>query len=84
MKFLTQVNALSDFRLHLTFADGACGVVRIDPWQRGPVFAPLKDPQVFAAAFIDEYGALAWPGDIDFDPDALYELLQPSGPIKVG
>jgi hypothetical protein len=35
------------------------------------VLAALQDPQFFERVFIDQ-GAVAWPGDIDLAPDAMY------------
>jgi len=35
------------------------------------VLAPLLDAQFFAQVFID-HGAVAWPGEIDLAPDAMY------------
>ena len=37
------------------------------PWSR------LKSGNVFQSAFI-ENGTVAWPGNIDIDPETLYEL----------
>jgi hypothetical protein len=36
--------------------------------------APLVDVQFFEKVFVD-CGAVAWPGDIDFAPDAMYEQV---------
>jgi Protein of unknown function (DUF2442) len=33
--------------------------------------APLRDVQFFERVFID-HGAVAWPGEIDLAPDAMY------------
>jgi hypothetical protein len=38
------------------------------------VLAPLRDEQFFAQVFID-YGAVAWPGEIDLGPDAMYAQI---------
>ena len=35
------------------------------------VLSPLTDPGFFEQVFID-HGAVAWPGDIDLAPDAMY------------
>jgi hypothetical protein len=37
--------------------------------------APLRDPEFFKRVFLD-HGAVAWPGDIDLAPDAMYEAIQ--------
>ena len=36
--------------------------------------APLRDEQFFSQVFID-YGAVAWPGEIDLAPDAMYAQI---------
>jgi len=41
----------------------------------GPVFEPLRDPAIFAQAFVDDFGAVAWPNGADLAPDALYRTL---------
>jgi hypothetical protein len=38
------------------------------------VLAPLGEPQFFNRVFID-HGAVAWPGDIDLAPDAMYHQI---------
>jgi hypothetical protein len=42
------------------------------------VFAALKDPETFARVFVD-HGAVAWPGDIDLAPDAMYSEIKQHG-----
>jgi hypothetical protein len=39
------------------------------------VFEPLRDPSRFAQAFVD-HGAVAWPGDLDLAPDAMYSQFK--------
>ena len=50
--------------------------------------APLADVAFFEQVFID-YGAVAWPGEIDLAPDAMYAEVasqgheeQQAGPVK--
>ena len=81
MERVTQVKALSDWRLEVRFSDGTAGVVSIKDRLFGPVFAPLKDPVLFAQASVDEYGAVCWPNGADLAPDALYQTI--SGQAQV-
>jgi hypothetical protein len=53
-------------------ADGVSGRVRISPDKLTGVLAPLRDQRFFERVFIDQ-GAVAWPGEIDLAPDAMYE-----------
>jgi len=67
------VQPLSGYRLHLEFSDGTAGIVDLSDDLWGPVFAPLRDPARFAEVYVDQqFGTVAWPGDVDLDPDVLY------------
>ena len=66
-----EVRAEGDYNLFVRFADGVSGRVRLAPEELTGVLAPLHDPEFFAQAFID-HGAVAWPGEIDLAPDAMY------------
>ena len=67
-----EVQAEADYRLFVRFADGTNGRVRIAPEEMTGVLAPLRDRSFFEKVFID-HGAVAWPGEIDLAPDAMYE-----------
>jgi hypothetical protein len=44
----------------------------------GPVFKPLRDPQMFARVEVDrERGTVTWPTGADLDPIVIYEGLPP-------
>jgi hypothetical protein len=74
--------------LFVRFKDGATGRVRLRPEELTGVLAPLRDERFFERVFID-YGAVAWPGEIDLAPDAMYaqvasqrDELQQAGPAR--
>ena len=68
---IVAVEVLGPHALRLTFADGSVGDWAPDESEFfGPFGEPLKDPQMFAQAFI-EHGALVWPNGCDASPDAL-------------
>jgi len=73
---VTSVSALPEYRLEIWFADGTRGVVDCSHLILGPapgVFAALRDPKEFAKAYVHpEADTVAWPGDLDLDPDVLY------------
>jgi hypothetical protein len=48
--------------------------VQLRPEDLTGVLAPLRDEQFFEQVFID-YGAVAWPGEIDLAPDAMYAQI---------
>ena len=68
----------SNLDLEVRFADGLTGRVRFLPAHLTGVFAPLKERTFFAQVFVD-HGAVAWPGDIDLAPDAMYHAIKQSG-----
>jgi len=80
---VTSVTVLPGFRLHVTFVDGTAGEVELEPFLRRPeigegVFAPLRDPEVFAQARV-VLGAVEWPGGPDLAPDAMYDAIREHG-----
>ena len=78
---VTEVEALSGFRLRVAFTDGLTGVVDISGLVHSPkagVFAALSDPSLFAQVMLD-YGAVTWPGELDLAPDAMHDAIQEHG-----
>ena len=67
-----------DYRLFVRFADGTCGRVQRPPAELTGVLAPLRDRSFFERVYID-HGAVAWPGEIDLAPDAMYEQVAKQG-----
>jgi hypothetical protein len=60
------------------FTDGEVRDVDLTPTLDRPLFAPLRDPKVFASAHIGEVtGGLEWTDDIGLDPDVIYAGIQP-------
>lgn len=74
---VTEVEVVPPYRLTLTFADGSTGTVDCARWvldKNAGIFAPLRDPALFAQVFVDhEAGTIVWPNGADVDPDTLYE-----------
>ena len=75
MHRVQSVKALPDYRLLVEFTDGVKGEVSMKDRLFGPVFAPLKDAELFLQVGVDEFGAVCWPNGADLAPDALYEKL---------
>jgi hypothetical protein len=72
---VTQVRALGDYRVELTFNDGAVGELDLSSWivGQGGAFAPLQDRDFFAQVRVNhEAGTIEWPNNVDFCPDVLY------------
>jgi hypothetical protein len=72
---IKSVRHIQDYRLELTFDDGVRAEqdFRNKVMARGGVFAPLEDVGFFRQVkVVPEAGTLAWPNDVDLDPDVLY------------
>lgn len=69
------VKALPGYELFVTFNDGTSGKVYLQERLFGPMFEPLKAPEVFNQVEIDPFGAVCWPNGADLAPDALYEKV---------
>ena len=61
----------SDYCLFVRFKDGLRGRVRLNRDDLTGTLGPLLDKDFFRRAYIDS-GAVAWPGNIDLAPDAMY------------
>jgi len=68
---VVEVKPEPHYCLFVRFKAGATGCVRLRPEELTGVLAPLRDERFFKQVFID-YGAVAWPGEIDLAPDAMY------------
>lgn len=75
---VVEVRPEPNWRLFVRFADGLSGRVRFTPDYFTGVFASLRDARFFEQVFVD-HGAVAWPGDIDLAPDAMYEEIRNQG-----
>ena len=73
-----EVKHVAPLALSVQFADGTVGIVQFEQSHLTGVFASLKDPQFFQQVHI-ENGAVAWPGNIDLAPDAMYSAIKSSG-----
>jgi hypothetical protein len=66
-----EVKAELDYCPFVRFKDGLTGRVRFRREELTGALAPLRDLHFFEQVFID-CGAVAWPGEIDLAPDAMY------------
>lgn len=60
--------------LSVRFRDGLSGRIHLQPEDFTGALAPLRAPEFFSRVFIDQ-GVVAWPGDIDLAPDAMYRRI---------
>jgi len=76
---VVEVRAEENHGLFVRFRDGLSGRVHLREEELTGALAPLRDERFFAQVFIDA-GAVAWPGEIDLAPDAMYaEVAGKSG-----
>ncbi len=59
--------------MELGLTDGSRRQVDLEPYLRGPIFAPVRErPEVFRQVRVDEeLGTLVWPNGADICPDVL-------------
>ncbi len=69
---VTELKALSDYRLWLRYVDGVEGVVDLSDYVGKGVFAAWENPYEFSRVHIGDGGQISWSDEIDFCPDALY------------
>lgn len=78
---VVEVRVLPGHRLMVEFVDGTRGEVDVSRLvfaEHAGVFVALRDPAVFAQAYL-EHGAVTWPGELDLAPDAMYDEIKANG-----
>ncbi len=69
---IINVTVQSDFVLFLDFENGERRAFNMAAYLDQKPWVRLKPGNVFQGAFV-ENGTVAWPGNIDIDPETLYE-----------
>jgi len=73
---LTKAEYLEEYKIEVTFEDGAVGIIDLDGDLWGEGFEPLKDIDNFRAFKIDlELQTIVWPTGADLAPEFLYECV---------
>lgn len=75
---LTQAKYLHDYRVWLSFNDGAEGEIDLATELSGEIFEPLQD-KTFFRSFTLEGHTLSWSNGADFAPDFLRERIAQHG-----
>ena len=70
---VTSARPLDGFRVEVCFDDGREGVADLTEAIEGPMFEPLKDPDVFRTLRVDEeLRTIVWPNGADLAPEYIY------------
>ena len=73
---VTKIEYRSGYSFFIAFDDGLSATIDFSDYlHRGPIFAALRDPDVFRRARI-EGGTIAWPHGADVAPETLYEKCE--------
>jgi hypothetical protein len=68
---------VGDHVIWVRFRDGSEGEIDLGPELVGPVFEPLRDPEVFKRFRVDpEFRTLVWPNGADFAPEFLHRKVR--------
>ena len=76
IKMLVRVVAaeyVREYKLRLSFNDGAVEVVDFSRWLHGEIFQPLANKREFKRFFIAG-GTVCWPNGADIAPETLREI----------
>jgi hypothetical protein len=68
---IVEVKPEPGYSLYVRFKDGLTGRIQLQKEILTGALAPLLDEYFFKQVFIDA-GAVAWPGEIELAPDAMY------------
>jgi hypothetical protein len=68
---------VGDHVIWVRFRDGSEGEIDLGSELVGPVFEPLRDPEVFKRFRVDpEFRTLVWPNGADFAPEFLHRKVR--------
>jgi hypothetical protein len=75
MRTITNIKALSDFRLECDFSDGTKKIADIKPFLSAEAFKPLLDPGIFSSTLSNQGYFIEWKDyDIDLSADTLWHI----------
>jgi hypothetical protein len=75
MRRPTSVEAISGFRLRISYPDGVEGMIDLSGEIGRGVFAPLADEAFFRTVHLGQFGQIAWSEEIEICPDTAYREI---------
>jgi hypothetical protein len=73
MVIVVGVKVIEPYVLEVTFADGVCNRVDVEPLLYGEMFEPLRKFARFSDVTVDrELGTIVWSNGADLSPEFLY------------
>ena len=67
---VTAARPLDGYRVEVRFDDGREGIADLEDALNGPMFEPLKDPEMFRKFRVDEeLRTIVWPNGADLAPE---------------
>ena len=72
---VTQAKYTEDYKVHLSFNDGAEGEIDLSAELYGEIFEPLKDKDFFKSFSLEGH-TLSWSNGADFAPEFLRENIE--------
>ncbi len=72
---VVRVEALLNYGLLLEFENGEKRRFDMAPYMDQKPWTRIKPMSLFSSATVN-YGTVTWPGNIDIDPETLYELSE--------
>ena len=77
MPHVVEGRYVAGYTIWLRFSDGAEGEVDLTEELRGPIFEPLRNPELFRQFVVHpELRTLVWPNGADFAPEFLRASLR--------
>jgi hypothetical protein len=74
---LLEARHVTQYTVRLRFSDGVEGEIDLRGELYGPMFEPLKDPEIFKSFSVHpELHTLVWPNGADFSPEFLHDKLR--------
>ena len=68
---ITEVEYLSDYKLHVKFEDGVEGDIKLDDLVGKGIFRHLQNKELFSKAYSTGY-AISWSEELEIDAYAIY------------